>query len=72
MTVTPLSGLDPTYDLNGIGTPNTTGVALAAGQELLDADFGYNWVPPGDPTNPPLNATGRSGTGCGWMRTETG
>ena len=44
--MTPPAGLNPTYDENGIGTPNVTTVDLAAGEEHLTADFGYNWSTP--------------------------
>ena len=59
--MTPTAGLIPTYDENGTGTPNTTNVVLAAGEVHDTADFGYNWVPPGDSTNPPSGATGAIG-----------
>ncbi len=36
-------------------------MVLAAGEEHLTADFGYNWVPPSDSTNPPASATGAIG-----------
>ncbi len=35
------TGLGPTFDLDGTNTPNTTQVALAAGQVRVDVDFGY-------------------------------
>lgn len=54
---TPASGLNPTYDENGTGTPNITSVTVVAGDEHLTADFGYNWSTT-DETN--LN----SGTGA--------
>src|SRR5439155_642936 len=31
----------PTYDLDGIATPNTASVAIAAGVSRSDVDFGY-------------------------------
>ncbi|NLE56866.1 MAG: hypothetical protein GX616_00785, partial [Planctomycetes bacterium] len=34
---------NPTYDENGVGTPHTSTLTLAAGQEHMTADFGYNW-----------------------------
>jgi uncharacterized protein (DUF2141 family) len=34
-------GVGPTYDLDGIGSPNTTRATLAAGQDRVDVDFGY-------------------------------
>jgi uncharacterized repeat protein (TIGR01451 family) len=41
VTVTPPAGLDPTYDLDGIATGNTTTVELGAGEDRTDVDFGY-------------------------------
>jgi uncharacterized repeat protein (TIGR01451 family)/fimbrial isopeptide formation D2 family protein len=41
VTVTPPSGMSPTYDLNGVGTPNTTTASLGAGATRTDVDFGY-------------------------------
>ncbi len=35
------AGLDQTYDLDGVGTPNSAAVSLAAGQNRTDVDFGY-------------------------------
>jgi hypothetical protein len=35
------AGLTPTFDLDGIATPNTTGAPLAAGENRTDVDFGY-------------------------------
>ncbi len=35
------AGVAPTYDLDGIGTPNTASVAIAAGVSRTDVDFGY-------------------------------
>ncbi len=35
------AGLQQTFDLDGINTPNTTGVSLAAGEHRTDVDFGY-------------------------------
>ncbi|HND52737.1 MAG TPA: SdrD B-like domain-containing protein, partial [Pirellulaceae bacterium] len=57
ITVTPASGLFPTYDYNGVGTPNTTTVALTAGAEFVDADFGYDW-------NPTTDVNGGTNTGA--------
>jgi hypothetical protein len=37
----PVGGLAPTYDLDGTGTPHTATVALAAGANRTDVDFGY-------------------------------
>ena len=35
------AGVAPSYDLDGIGTPNTASVAIAAGVSRTDVDFGY-------------------------------
>ena len=35
------AGVAPTIDLDGIATPHTTDVVLGAGQDRVDADFGY-------------------------------
>ena len=58
---TPPAGLNQTYDENGVGTPNITQVTVAAGDEHMSADFGYNWAPALDTNNPPLNATAAIG-----------
>ena len=42
------AGMVQTYDLDGVGTANTTAVSLAAGQTKLDVDFGYR-TPPSNP-----------------------
>ncbi|CAN5862804.1 hypothetical protein BH10CHL1_BH10CHL1_15890 [soil metagenome] len=34
-------GLQPTFDLDGINTPHTTGATLTTGQIRTDVDFGY-------------------------------
>jgi len=39
--VTLPAGLTPTFDLDGIATPNTTSAPLAAGENRIDVDFGY-------------------------------
>jgi uncharacterized repeat protein (TIGR01451 family)/fimbrial isopeptide formation D2 family protein len=55
-SVAVLSGLpaglnaNPTYDEDGIGTPNISAVILVSGQEYTTADFGYNWSASGDVT----------------------
>jgi len=41
VSVTPLPGLEPTHDLDGIGTPNLAIITLTPGQIRLDVDFGY-------------------------------
>src|SRR5206468_1597066 len=35
------AGVAPTYDLDGIGTPNVATLTLAAGSNRTDVDFGY-------------------------------
>ncbi len=52
---------NPTYDEDGIGTPNTTGVTVSGGDEHVTADFGYNWASMTDVTNPGVGATGAIG-----------
>jgi subtilisin-like proprotein convertase family protein/uncharacterized protein (DUF2141 family) len=59
--VTPPSGLNPTYDENGTGTPNITTVALTVGEEHLTADFGYNWSTTTETNTPGSGATGSIG-----------
>lgn len=44
---TNVTAYDPTYDLDGIATPNTTQAVLAAGQAKRDVDFGYKLPPVG-------------------------
>ncbi len=62
VVVVPPAGLDPTYDEDGIDTPDQIDdITVAAGDEYLTADFGYNWVAPTDSTNPPAGATGAIG-----------
>ncbi len=39
---------NPTFDENGTGTAHVTTLSLAAGEEHMTADFGYNWAPPTD------------------------
>jgi hypothetical protein len=39
--VTPPAGVAPTYDLDGVATPNVATFTLAAGQSRTDVDFGY-------------------------------
>ncbi len=53
-TATMPAGLaaNPTYDENGIATPNTSPVTLLPGQEYLTADFGYNWSSPCETNTP--------------------
>jgi uncharacterized repeat protein (TIGR01451 family) len=40
----PISGATPTYDLNGVGTPNVATVTLNAGQARTDVDWGYRFA----------------------------
>lgn len=61
VSITPPAGMNPTYDENGVGTPNTTTVTPTEGAEHDSADFGLNWVPPTDSTTPAQNATGAIG-----------
>jgi len=42
---------NPTFDLNGIGTPHTATLSLTAGQTFTQADFGYNWAATTDVDN---------------------
>jgi len=45
VVVDPLSlptGMQPTFDADGLGTPNSTALTLGAGVNDLDQDFGYN------------------------------
>ncbi|GAB4578212.1 MAG: hypothetical protein Fur0022_09460 [Anaerolineales bacterium] len=66
-TIAVISGLPaglsahPTYDEDGTGTPNTSTVPLGTGEEYVTADFGYNWAPTTDVTNPTPGATGAIG-----------
>ncbi|WP_296699811.1 SdrD B-like domain-containing protein [Thiocapsa sp. UBA6158] len=63
IVVTPPPGLNPTYDEDsGVVSPdNESAVTLEAGDQHLTADFGYNWVPPADSTNPSASTTGAIG-----------
>ncbi len=64
VVVTPPTGLNPTYNEDtGTTSPDsqTTVIITTQGEEHLTADFGYNWVPPTDTTNPPSGATGAIG-----------
>jgi hypothetical protein len=64
VTVTPPSGYTPTYDLDGLLTPNTATLSLANGQTRSDVDFGYIRYCPRITT----------GTGCtpGFWRNQNG
>jgi uncharacterized repeat protein (TIGR01451 family) len=61
VTVTPPTGLNPTYDEDGIATPNVSVVTLGAGEEHPSADFGYNWSTPTETNDPPAGALGAIG-----------
>jgi len=63
VVVTPAAGLNPTYNEDtGTTAPDSeTAVTLAAGEQHLSADFGYNWVAPADSTNPNASTTGAIG-----------
>jgi protocatechuate 3,4-dioxygenase beta subunit len=52
----PVGLTNRTYDYDGTGSANTTAVTLVSGQEMLSADFGYNWS-----TTP--DVTGNTGNG---------
>lgn len=58
VTVEAPAGHSPTYDLDGVATPNTAELFLVAGTEMLDVDFGYLRL-----------ASPRSATGCGSIAT---
>jgi uncharacterized repeat protein (TIGR01451 family) len=60
VTVTPTTGLNQTADPDAT-VNNSTVVTLALGQEAMTADFGYNWVPKTDASNPGSTATGAIG-----------
>src|SRR4051812_8725638 len=38
------AGTTPTYDLDGVATPNTATLSLAAGASRTDVDFGYKYT----------------------------
>lgn len=52
VTTYPNVNLNPTFDENGIGTPNVTSLVLTPGEEHLTADFGYNWSTTTETNNP--------------------
>lgn len=54
ITVTPPTGSTPTFDANGIATPNVSTVTLAAGETVRTQDFGYS---PAAPTTVDLAVT---------------
>jgi hypothetical protein len=39
------AGFNPTFDRDGIGTPNQASVTVAAGDNLVNVDFGYRATP---------------------------
>lgn len=57
--------LSQTYDEDDgtapFNTRDSTTVQLAAGEEHMTADFGYNWTSPADTNNPSSSATGALG-----------
>jgi hypothetical protein len=56
------AGLEPTYDEDGTITPDQIdNISVAAGDEHLTADFGYNWVTPAATTNPGTDEPGALG-----------
>jgi hypothetical protein len=56
------TGLHQTFDEDGLGTPHQIVInGLDGGEEHLTADFGYNWVPPVDSSNPIAGTTGAIG-----------
>ncbi|MCO6457238.1 MAG: carboxypeptidase regulatory-like domain-containing protein, partial [Pirellulaceae bacterium] len=61
VAVQPPVGMHQTYDLDGLGTPNLAEVVPTGGEEFLDADFGYNWVPPASTDSPGPATTGAIG-----------
>ena len=52
---------NPTFDYDGTGSPNNAAVTVLVNQEMMLADFGYNWVSSTDSSNPPQTATGAIG-----------
>ncbi|MGZ8243096.1 SdrD B-like domain-containing protein, partial [Methylomagnum sp.] len=62
VVVTPTAGLNPTYDEDGTASASFSQTpAIVAEVEHLSADFGYNWVTPGDSANPGPATTGAIG-----------
>jgi fimbrial isopeptide formation D2 family protein/uncharacterized repeat protein (TIGR01451 family) len=47
-------GYDPTFDADGLTTPNTTSFSLVPGEINMDIDFGYVPLPQGAPVVPPV------------------
>jgi uncharacterized repeat protein (TIGR01451 family) len=52
---------NPTYDYDGVGSSHIAAITVAPGQEMMLADFGYNWVSPTDSSNPSAGTTGAIG-----------
>ncbi|MCS6845325.1 MAG: carboxypeptidase regulatory-like domain-containing protein, partial [Caldilineales bacterium] len=48
---------NPTFDYDGLGTAHAATVTISAWQEMMAADFGYNWAATGD-------VDGGAGTGA--------
>ncbi len=46
VAVAPPTYWGPTFDIDGIGTANTAGLSVAAGQNRTGVDFGYQYSPP--------------------------
>lgn len=64
ITIAAPTGMFPTFDEDdGTVTPNNETVVtnLQPGEDHDTSDFGLNWVPPTDSSNPPANATGAIG-----------
>ena len=60
------AGLTPTYDLDGVATPNTATLSLAAGANRTDVDFGYKHTGSvGDRVWLDTNGNGVAGRGRG-------
>ncbi|MFO0802292.1 MAG: SdrD B-like domain-containing protein [Gemmataceae bacterium] len=67
VTVTPPAGfVVPTFDADGIGSPNVSGLSLGAGETNLNQDFGYRGLPSqgiGNFVWDDLNGNGRQDAG---------
>lgn len=46
VAVTPAAYWGPTYDIDGVGTANTCSLAVAAGENRTNVNFGYLFAPP--------------------------
>ncbi|MEN6645467.1 MAG: SdrD B-like domain-containing protein [Armatimonadia bacterium] len=60
---TSVTGLSPTYDLDGVGTPSYAVATLATGQARRDVDFGYVAGTLGDTVWADANANGVQDSG---------